>query len=145
MSSPVKFLIGLAAVIVAAWFYHGPLGFGATYIGGIEDRARAVVAGTDIADVEVRLGHAPLSRAATMSGDADAFQREGQGELKGLNDLVAEIEGVSDVRWADDPASQQGFVLPLLLELIILAGLAYLLGLGIAWFIWGRKRREGFY
>lgn len=144
MSPLVKFLIGWAAVIAAAWLYHGPLGNGAAYIEGIEAQARAVVAETDLPGVDVRLGRGPLSRTATLSGEADAFQREGQGELKGLNDLVGEVEGVSDVRWADEP-DNDGFTLPLLAELLILASLAYLIGLGVGRLLWGRKKRDGFY
>lgn len=142
MSPAVKFLIGLAAAIGATWLHHGPLGGGEALIGALEARARAVVAETELPGIGVQLGRDPLSRVATLSGEADAFQREGQGELKGLNDLVGEIEGIAGVRWADEP--EQGG-LPLLLESILLSSLAYLAGLAIAWFLWGRRKREGFY
>lgn len=109
MSPLVKFLIGLVAVTLMAWINHGPLGNGAALIDAIEGQARTSVASTGLPGIEVRLGRDPLSRVATLSGEANAFQREGQGELKGLNDLVGEIEGVADVRWATPlPAQSKG-------------------------------------
>jgi hypothetical protein len=109
MSASVKFLLGLVAVILMGWIYHGPVGNGAALIGTIEARAKSAVAATEIPGISVSLGHDPLSRTATLSGNADRFQREGQGELKGLNDIVGEIEGVSDVRWATPlPAQVEG-------------------------------------
>jgi hypothetical protein len=35
-------------------------------------------------------------------------------------------------------------VIPLLLETLTLAAFAYLVGLGLGWFLWGRRRSEGF-
>lgn len=104
MSAAVKFLIGLAAVTAMGWIHHGPLGSGEALIGKIEAEAQAAVAKTEVPGVQVRMARDPLARVAILSGQADEFQREGQGSLKGLNDIVAEIEGVSDVRWADAPA-----------------------------------------
>lgn len=34
--------------------------------------------------------------------------------------------------------------LPLIAETLILVTGAYLLGIGLAWLLWGRKRRDGF-
>lgn len=36
------------------------------------------------------------------------------------------------------------FGLPLIAETLILVAISYLLGVGLAWLLWGRKRREGF-
>jgi hypothetical protein len=52
------------------------------------------------------------------------------------------VAGIADVRWADSPGG--GRVVPLLLETLALAALAYLIGLGLGWLLWGRRRREGF-
>jgi hypothetical protein len=139
----VKILIGLAAVLLAGWVWHGPLGHGAAYVNAVEQRAQATVAATNVPGVSVRLGRDPLSRHATLSGAADAFQREGQGELKGLNDIVAEVEGVSGYGWTDE--GNGGFVLPLLAELLLWMTLAYLAGLALGWLLFGREKREGFY
>lgn len=144
MSPVVKILIGWAATLAAAWLYHGPLGNGAAFIERLEAQARALIADTEIPGVQVSFGRKPLTRLAVLSGGADEFQREGQGELKGLNDLVREIDGVSGVRWVDE-TQDEGLTLPLLLELMILSSLAYLIGLVVARLIWGRKKREGFY
>jgi hypothetical protein len=90
----------------------------------------------------VRLGRDPMTRIATVSGNADPFQREGQGELKGIKDHVRDVPGISGVRWADEPG---GTEIPLFLELLLQLILAYLAGLGIAKLLFGRRKREGFY
>jgi hypothetical protein len=112
MSPAVKFLIGLAAVAAMGWIHHGPLGNGEALIGRIEAEAQTAVAKTEVPGVQVRLSRDPLARVANLSGQADEFQREGQGSLKGLNDIVGEIEGVSDVRWADAPPAGGAAVAP---------------------------------
>jgi hypothetical protein len=103
MSALTKFLIGLVAVLLLSWLHHGPLGAGAALIDRLERQAQAAVAQAGVPGVTVRLGRDPLSRRATLAGPADQFQREGQGELKGLNDIVGEIEGISGVDWANPP------------------------------------------
>ena len=102
MTPAVKFLIGLIAVIAMGWIHHGPLGNGEALLRAIEMQAQAAVAKTEV-PVQVRMSRDPLSRVAILSGQADEFQREGQGNLKGINDIVAETEGVSSVQWADAP------------------------------------------
>ena len=142
MSPAVKFLIGLIAVLLMGWIHHGPLGNGERLVRSLEQQAQAAVAGTGL-DVNVQLDRDPLSRRANLSGSADAFQREGQGSLKGINDLVAEVPGISGIRWADEPDGAR--VMPLLAESLLQILVAYLVGLAFAWVIWGRKRREGYY
>lgn len=104
VSPTVKFLIGLGATLLMGWIHHGPLGQGEALINDLEGKAKTAVAATEVPGIHVRFDRDPLSRSATLSGEADQFQREGQGELKGLNDIVGEIEGVSSVRWANPPA-----------------------------------------
>lgn len=144
MSPAVKFLIGLVAVLVLGWVWHGPLGNGEAFIGQVENQAKAVVAETGVPGIAVHLGHDPLSRAATLAGPADDFQRNGLGSQKGLTELVADVKGVSTVRWADEPGKSGGLALPLLLETLILVTIAYLIGLGLAWLFWGRRERTSF-
>lgn len=109
MSPLAKFLIGLVAVLLLGWLHHGPLGNGRALIDRLESEARAAVARQEVAGVTVSLGRDPLSRRAILAGPADEFQREGQGELPGLNDVVTNIEGVSGVDWANPPpASARG-------------------------------------
>jgi hypothetical protein len=140
MSPLVKFLIGLAAALLSGWVFHGPLGTGETFIVSLEGQAREAVAGADVPGVAVNIERSPLRRTARMSGDADQFQREGMGSLKGLNDRVGEIEGITHVRWTDEPV-RGGFTLPLLAEALLAMLAAYLLALGLGWVLFHRRRR----
>jgi hypothetical protein len=143
MPTAVKLLIGLALALLAAWVSHGPLGRGEALIDRIESDARTAVAKAELPGITVRLDRSPLSRRATLSGPANDLQREGLGSQMGVSDYVREVDGVSSVRWADEPKSNRR-VVPLLLETMALAALAYLIGLGLGWLLWGRRRREGF-
>ena len=143
MPTAVKLLLGLALALAAAAISHGPLGRGGTLIDRLEAEARAAVAREELPGVAVRLDRRPLARNATLSGPANNFQRNGMGSAPGLTGKVAQIEGVAAVRWADERERARG-ALPLLAETSILAALAYLIGLGLGWFLWGRRRREGF-
>ena len=142
MSATVKFLIGLAATILMGWIYHGPMGNGAAYIERLEGQAKAAVARSEVPGVEVGFSRDPLARVATLSGPANEFQREGQGSLKGLNDVIREIEGVSGVRWADTPDLNR--IMPLLLETLLALILAYLAGVALARLLFGRRKKEGY-
>lgn len=143
MPTAVKLLIGLVLALAAAAISHGPLGRGERLIDGLESQARAGVAQAELPGIVVRLDRHPLARNATLSGPANDLQREGLGSQKGLGDLVRDVEGIGTVRWADEPARQR-LALPLLAETTILATLSYLIGLGLGWLLWGRRRREGF-
>jgi hypothetical protein len=143
MSAGVKFLIGLVAVLLMGWIWNGPMGNGERLIDSIEGRARAAIAGTELPGITLRLGRDPLSRHATLSGTADSFQREGMGSQPGLTGMVAAVEGVGSVGWADEPGGASGG-LPLIAELMILLVLAFLAGLGGAWLLWGRPKRESY-
>lgn len=142
MSRIVKFLIGLAAVILFGWIYHGPMGGGERLVGALEAQAKERVAETEVPGVTVGLSRDPLARTVILSGPANDLQREGLGSQKGLNDLVGEIEGVAGVRWADQPA--EGAIMPLLAETLGALLIAYLVGVGLAWPLFGRKKRESF-
>ena len=139
MSPSLKILVGMIAVAAMTGLNHGPLGRGAELVDAIETAARQKVAATEVPGIEVRLGREPLSRLATLSGPADPFQREGQGELKGLNDHVRDVDGISAIRWSDGP---ERTAIPLLLETLILTIAAYLIGLALGWVLWGRNRER---
>ncbi len=143
MPAAVKFIIGLIAVLLMTWIHHGPLGRGEALVSGLEAQAREAVAAGEVPGVEVGLGRDPLSRVATLSGPANDIQREGMGQYPGLNDRVRDIEGISGVRWAGGP-DQGNRVLPLLLETLLATALAYLIGLGIGWVLFGRAKRESY-
>jgi hypothetical protein len=84
----------------------------------------------------------PLARSVVISGQANDLQREGLGETgMGLKDYVRGVEGISSVRWSDEPAAGG---LPLLAEITILILLAYLIGLAAARLLFGRPKRESY-
>ena len=139
MSPSVKLLIGLAATLLMGWAWHGPLGNGARLIDGLEAQAEAAVAEAELAGIEVGMARDPLARVATLSGPANDLQREGLGSGKGLSDYARDVEGIGTVRWADEPPAG---ALPLLAEMLILLVLAYAIGLGLAYLLWGRPKRE---
>ncbi len=143
MPTAVKLLIGLVLALAAAWISHGPLGRGEAAIDGLEARARAAAARADLPGIAVRLDRDPLARNATLSGPANDLQREGLGSQMGISDYVREVDGIGAVGWADEPRRERRR-LPLLAETMIFAALAYLIGLGLGWLLWGRRRREGF-
>lgn len=143
MPTAVKLLIGLSLALLAGWIYHGPMGNGERLVDRLEAEARTAVAETEVPSILVRLDRDPLTRRATLAGPANDLQREGLGSQKGLSDKVRDVEGIGPVRWADEPG-YGGRTLPLFAEYLILAALAYLLGLGLGWLLWGRPRREGF-
>jgi hypothetical protein len=146
MPALVKFFVGLAAVILMAWISHGPLGGGEKLIDRLEGEAKAAVAKAELPGVQVRLSRNPLARDAALSGPANDFQREGQGSLPGLNDMVRGVEGISNIRWATPPASpgNQARIMPLLLETILLAIPPYFVGLLLGWLFFGRRTRENY-
>ncbi len=98
MSPLVKFLIGLAASLLAGWVGHGPLGQGEAFVDRLDSQAKAVIRENEL-PVQVRFEREPLRREAVLSGQADQFQREGLGNFPGINRRVAAIPGVSGVRW----------------------------------------------
>ena len=94
-----KFLTGLAVALAAGWVSHAPLGRGEAFIGRLEQGAVAAVRGAEVPGVNVRMDRDPLRRRAILWGPADEFQREGQGSLPGLNDLVLAVPGVASIEW----------------------------------------------
>jgi len=99
MSPVVKFLIGLAAALLAGWIGHGPLGQGAAFIDRLDAQAKAKIQEAELSQVHVRFSRDPLRREAILSGQADQFQREGMGQFQGINGRISAIPGVSGVRW----------------------------------------------
>ena len=142
MPAYAKLLIGVVAALLAGWIAHGPLGQGRAFADRLEAQAKAVVAEAEMAEVAVDVTRAPLARRARLSGPADEFQREGQGQFPGLNDRILSIPGIAALAWADD-AGGGIWPLPLLLETAIVVLIAFLAGLGIAR-LWYRRRHEGY-
>jgi hypothetical protein len=143
MPPVLKATLGLLLAFAAAWIWHSPLGNGERLIDRLEAEARREVARTELPGIGVRLSRDPLARVAILSGPANDLQREGLGSQKGIADHARDVEGISGVRWADEPDARRR-VVPLLLETLAVAGLAYLIGLGLGWLLYGRRRRERF-
>lgn len=143
MRRSVKIAIGLLATLVMGWIYHGPLGRGQALVDMLEGQAKVAVAQAELPGIKVRMIRDPLARVARLSGSANDLQREGLGGQLGINDFVRDVPGISSVRWDDEPAARSP-VVPLLAETELLALLAYLIGLGLGWLLFGRRRRESF-
>jgi hypothetical protein len=141
MTPLVKILTGLAAALLMGWLWHGPGGQGEALVGALERQANSAAASAELPGIAVRLPRAPLSRTASISGEANDLQREGLGSQMGVKDYVRNVPGIAGVRWADEPA---GSGLPLLAELLILVGLAYLVGVALGALLFGRRKRESF-
>ena len=99
MTWPVKLLVGLVAVLVMGWAWHGPAGRGEAFAAALDAEARAAIAPIGLPGIQVRMARDPIRRVAIMSGPADDIQREGMGSLPGINGRIAAIPGVSGVRW----------------------------------------------
>ncbi|MEA3035164.1 MAG: hypothetical protein QOH04_923 [Sphingomonadales bacterium] len=138
----LKVLIGLTAMLLMGWIWHGPAGRGEAYVARLEAGARAAIAPIGIPGVEVRLPRDPLRRTAILSGTADDVQREGLGSEMGLSDYVRAVPGIAGVHWADQPGGPGG--LPLLAETLLQLLFAYALGFGIGAIFFARPKRQSF-
>ena len=141
MSRTVKFLIGLAAALLAGWAWHGPAGQGEKLANRIESDARNLVAQARLPGTAVRLERAPLSRDLVLSGEANELQREGLGSGFGVKDYARATPDVGNVRWEDEP---KAFSLPLLAETLAVAALAWLAGLLLGTLFFNRRQRHSF-
>ncbi|HEX8222333.1 MAG TPA: hypothetical protein VF605_00795 [Allosphingosinicella sp.] len=139
----LKATIGFLLTLAAAWTSHGPLGHGEALVDRLERDVRAAVDRSELPGLSVSLGRDPLDRNVTLAGPTNDLQREGLGSGQGINDFVREVDGIATVRWTDEPAFERR-ALPLLAETMVLAALAYLIGLGLGALIWRRRRRDGY-
>ncbi|MGE0180186.1 MAG: hypothetical protein AB7O91_10255 [Sphingomonas sp.] len=137
-----KLLIGFAAALLAGWIAHGPLGRGDAFLDQLQAGSEAVISAAELNGVTASFPRDPLTRTAWLSGPANDFQRAGQGDLPGLNQRIAAVPGVSEVRWTDEDGSPGG--LPMLVETLALVAVAFLIGLGFGRLFFGRRKREGY-
>ena len=96
MTGSAKLAIGVAASLLLAWVYHGPLGAADRLTSHIEADVRSELVRNEMDMVQARLERGPLTRTLVLSGPADDFQRSE------LIRLLAAVPGVSRVRWAPD-------------------------------------------
>lgn len=99
MPPVLKFLIGLAAVALSAWLFHGPAGYGARALGKLDAKLQPVVARQELPVVTASFGRDPMTRDVTLTGPANAFQREQFVEII----QEQQIRGLRSVAW--DPRS----------------------------------------
>jgi hypothetical protein len=142
MGKSIKIAIGLAAVLIMGWIYHGPLGRGAALVDLLEAQARTAVSQTELPGLQVRMMRDPLARIALLSGPANDLQREGLGSQWGVNDYVRSVPGMAGVRWDGERGGAR--IVPLLLETEMLVLLAYLIGLGLGRLLFGRRKRQSY-
>lgn len=164
MSSWLKLLIGLLLTLLTGWLYYGPLGQGEAYVNLLQQRADYVLRISEVPNIQARIGRAPLTRTVFLCGPTVEFQRHGtttfQGganDLPGLDGRMLQVGGISAVVWdpaAPDanaatppcrpggPAATGGF--PLLVEMLGLALLGWLIGLGIGWVFRRRPAKKGY-
>lgn len=144
MSRWIKLPIGFAAALLAGWLSFGPLGRGEAFAAKLEAEIRQMLSTIETpGQIGVRVARDPLARVVVLTGRLPQYERERiriRGEA-GLNGLVESRPGVAGVRWADQPA---GRAVPMLAELLAMAALAWAIGLGLGWLLFGRPRREGF-
>lgn len=164
MSRWLKLLIGLVLTLAVAWLSFGPLGRGEAYAALLQSRADFVLRDGAVPNVQARIGRSPLSRTVFLCGPTNDFQRYGTlgfrraTDMPGLDGRMLQVGGISGVVW-DPPAptpdgvtppcrpggpGTAGGGLPLLVEVMILAVLAWLIGLGLGWVFRRRPPRKGY-
>jgi hypothetical protein len=103
MSKRLKFLIGVAAALVAGWISHGPLGRGEDFLEQLDSALEAAVPEFNVTGLGAVMQRDPLARTALLSGPADCFQRRGLGSLPGIDARVRAIHGIARVEWTNPP------------------------------------------
>ncbi len=159
MSRWLKLLIGLALTLAVAWLSYGPLGRGAAYADLLQQRADFVLRISELPNIQARIARAPLARTVFMCGVTNDFQRGGIRDLPGLDGRMLQVGGIGRVAWdpaapspraatppcrPEGPGANASAGLPLIVELLGLAVLAWLVGLGIGWAIRRRPPRRGY-
>ena len=94
--------LGVVATLVETALWHGPLGASDRLALKVESAARATLDHLEMTKVSARLERNPLRRRLVLSGPADDFQRAE------LVQILADIPGVADVRWASPPIPSDG-------------------------------------
>ena len=122
---------GIAATLLVAWIWHGPVGTGDRFVSLVERQTRRVLVDWEMAPVRAVVARHPVKRTLILSGPADDFQRAE------LVRILNYVPGVGNVRWAD---TRETFTLPLLLEAELAALLSFGIGLVLAYLLELRRR-----
>jgi hypothetical protein len=120
---------GLAASILAAALWHGPLGGADQFTTKVRRGIKATLVYYEMTQVAADLHHDPLTRRVLLSGSADDFQRSE------LVRLMEELPGVSSASWSSDRSGT-----PLIVEGAAVSILGFLFGLLLAYLVELRRR-----
>ena len=124
-------LVGAAAILLAGWIWHGPVGAGQRFAAETERFTRKVLVDWEMAPVRAVVARDPLKRSLILSGPGDSFQRSGL--VRVLND----VPGIGEVHWADEPP---GLALPMLVEVELAGLISFGVGLLLAYLLELRRR-----
>jgi len=125
----IAMAIGLAASILAAALWHGPLGGADQFTTKVRRGIKATLVYYEMTQVAADLHHDPLTRRVLLAGSADDFQRSE------LVRLMEELPGVSSASWSSD-----GSGTPLIVEGAAVSILGFLFGLLLAYLVELRRR-----
>ncbi|MFL6722486.1 MAG: hypothetical protein ACJ8FT_11900, partial [Sphingomonas sp.] len=121
--------VGLAASLVVAGLWHGPVGGADRFTTQIEHNARAALDYYEMTKVTAHLHHGPLTRRLILAGPADEFQ------TSELARLMSQLPGVSRAQWSAAPAGP-----PLIAEGLGSGLVGFLFGLLLAYVVELRRR-----
>jgi len=121
--------VGVAASILLAALWHGPLGGADRFDARVQSDIQKILVYYEMTRVTGHLHRNPLTRRVLLSGPADDFQQQG------LIGFMNQIPGVSDTRWSSD-----GGGTPLIAEGLAIALLGFLFGLLLAYLVELRRR-----
>jgi len=120
---------GVAAAILGAALWHGPLGAADRFSGEVERSARQVLVDNDApTGMTARIHHGPLTRQLVLSGPGNDFQRSEAARL------LSQIPGVSGAVWTPTAG------IPLIVEGAVAAVVGFLFGLLLAYLVELRRR-----
>ena len=123
--------VGIAAAILFAWIWHGPVGTSDRFVSAVERQTRQVLVDWEMPSVRAVVAREPVRRTLILSGPADDFQRAE------LVRILNYIPGVGNVRWANSPRT---LAIPLLVEAELAALISFGLGLVLAYLLELRRR-----
>ena len=124
-------LVGAAAILLAGWVWHGPVGAGQRFTVETERFTRRVLVDFEMAPVKAVVAQNPLKRSLVLSGPADDFQRSE------LVRILNDVPGIGEVHWTNQ---HPGLALPLLLEVELAGLISFGVGLLLAYLLELRRR-----
>lgn len=129
MISAAKAVLGLLVTLLLGFAAHSWLGLGGQFVDRLESRAVTAVGHAGGVGIRVQMIRDPaLTRTAVLSGTADGATRDR------LLVEVRSVPGIAAARWQSAVDST-----PLLLEILLLLGGVYAIGVALGGFLWRRS------